>query len=104
MFISRHTKVDVPNSITYLNPTLIFEWYLIRCGSENGYQTYMWTTCSNMITIPGSIVNIVEGGFYDQMMLTLELIDEEFGRCSPLLCSSFFLWRRPRYVALHVFV
>ena len=33
-----------------------------------------------MISILGSIVNIMEGDFYDRLMLILELIDEEFGR------------------------
>ena len=31
-------KVDVPNLVTYLNRTPIIEWYVVRCGSKNGYQ------------------------------------------------------------------
>ena len=33
--------VDMPNSITYLDQTPIFEWYLVRCGSKNRYQKDM---------------------------------------------------------------
>ena len=44
-------KVDVPNSVTYLNRTPIFEWYVDKCGSKNGYQKNMclqkyWLSCS----------------------------------------------------------
>ena len=28
------SKVDVPNTITYLNWTPTFEWYVVRCGSR----------------------------------------------------------------------
>jgi hypothetical protein len=31
-------KGNVPNSTTYLNWTLIFEWCVVRCGSKNGHQ------------------------------------------------------------------
>ena len=44
-------KVDVPNSITYLNRTRRFEWDVVRCGFKNKYQKVMclldsWTMCS----------------------------------------------------------
>ena len=31
-------KVDVPNLVTFLSWTLIFEWYVVRVGFKNGYQ------------------------------------------------------------------
>jgi hypothetical protein len=34
----RKYKVDVSNSVTYLNWTPIFEWYLVWCGSQNGHN------------------------------------------------------------------
>ena len=43
-------KEDVPNLVTYLNRTSIFEWYVIRYGSKNGHQKDVskreWTMCS----------------------------------------------------------
>ena len=30
-------KVDIPKSVTHLNHTPIFEWYVIKCASKNGY-------------------------------------------------------------------
>lgn len=44
-------KVDVPNLITYFNRMLIFQWHVVRCGSNNGYKKRHvceqdWTTCS----------------------------------------------------------
>ena len=41
----------MPNSVTYLNKTPIFDWCVIRCGSKNGHQKKQmfkrdWTTCS----------------------------------------------------------
>jgi hypothetical protein len=31
-------KVDVPNMVTSFNRTPIFEEYVVRCDSKNGYQ------------------------------------------------------------------
>ena len=31
----------MPNSITSLNRTPIFEWYVVRCEFKNGYQKDM---------------------------------------------------------------
>jgi hypothetical protein len=31
-------KVDMPNLVSGLNRTPIFEWYVVRCGSKNGCQ------------------------------------------------------------------
>ena len=52
--IQKSSKVDVLNSVTYLNRTPIFEWYVIRCGSENKHQKDMclkkeWTTRSKHV-------------------------------------------------------
>ena len=30
-------KIDMPNSISYLSRTSIFEWYVVRCGSKRKY-------------------------------------------------------------------
>ena len=52
----------MPNSVSYLDQTLAFEWYANKCGSNNECQEY---TClkeigqhtQNMRTISSSIVN-----------------------------------------------
>ena len=31
----------MPNSVISVNLTPIFEWYVVRCGSKNGYQEDM---------------------------------------------------------------
>ena len=33
-----HIKVDVPNVISYLNLTHIFERHVVWCSPKNGYQ------------------------------------------------------------------
>ena len=33
-----HAKLGIPYYGTYLNCTLIFEWYVAKCGSKNEYQ------------------------------------------------------------------
>ena len=63
---SSWNKVDVPNSVTYLYWTPIFEWYGVWCCSKNKYQKDM---CSietglcvlNMIIMLASIINIIGG-------------------------------------------
>ena len=68
----------MPNSVSDLNQTPIFEWYVVKIGSKNGYQNEAcfretrWHV-ENMITSLGSIVNrIGEGGggrdVYDHLM------------------------------------
>ena len=37
----RSLKVDLPNMVTYLIQIPIFEWYVLWCGSKNGYQKNM---------------------------------------------------------------
>ena len=43
---------------TFLNPTPIFEWYVVRCGFKNEHQK---DVSQEMITILGSIGNNMEG-------------------------------------------
>ena len=54
-------KVDVPNSVAYINWTRVFECYVVRYGSKNGYQKDMCLKvirlcAQNMIAILGSTV------------------------------------------------
>lgn len=61
-------KVDVPNSVKDLYGTSIFQWYVVRRGSKNGYPKDMRLEkvgphAQNMMTIPDSIINIT-GGTY----------------------------------------
>ena len=58
-------RVDVPNSIVYLNWMPILERYMVRCGSKNGYLKVMWLKeiglcAQDVITILGSIINKIE--------------------------------------------
>ena len=51
------------NSVNYLNQTHVFEWYVGRCGSKNGYQEdiclkEIGLCAKNMINIIGSTLNI----------------------------------------------
>ena len=55
----------MPNSVTYLNRTHVFEYYMVRRDSKNGYQKDMYSKeiglhAQNMITIISSIVNLTE--------------------------------------------
>ena len=59
-------KVDVPNSIIYLNHTPIFECYAVKCGCKNEVKKDMYLEdidfCTqNMWTILDSLVNVVRG-------------------------------------------
>ena len=52
LFVHQPFKVNMPNMITYLNWTPIFEWYVFGCGFKNIYQKsgmFKWdrTMCSN---------------------------------------------------------
>ena len=67
-------KVDVPNSVTFLNWTPIFECYVVRVGFKNGYKE---DTCffkkglctqNNISTILSSIIYITKWGLYDHLM------------------------------------
>ena len=58
-------KVDMPNSVTYLNRTPIFEWYVDWCGSrnrcqkDNMYLQEIGLHAQKMITILSSTVNTI---------------------------------------------
>ena len=42
MLVGRqYVMVNMPNSVIFCNWTPIFEWYVVRCSSKNGYQTNM---------------------------------------------------------------
>ena len=62
-------EIDVPHSDTSLRRTPIFECLVVRCGSKNGYLKGIMRLkeiklhVENMITILGSIVNVI-GGTY----------------------------------------
>jgi hypothetical protein len=36
--VALRTLANAPNSVTHLNRTPIFEWYVVWCASKNGYQ------------------------------------------------------------------
>jgi hypothetical protein len=60
----------VPNLVTYLNQTPIFEWCVARVGSKNGCPKDMSFEeirlhAQNMMTILGSTMNIIGGTLYD---------------------------------------
>jgi hypothetical protein len=53
----------MPNSVPYFYWTLVFEWYVVRCGSKNKYQKNMCLKeiglrAQNMLLIISSRVNI----------------------------------------------
>ena len=57
-------KLDVPNSVNYLNQIPIFEWYGVWFGSKNRYQIDMGLKevgphAQNVITMPGSITILI---------------------------------------------
>ena len=60
-----HSIVDMPNSVIDLSQTPIFEWYVVRCDSKNGYQKNIfkrkWTLCSKMISTKINSWNIIRG-------------------------------------------
>ena len=94
-------KVDVPNSVTYLRRTLIFEWYVVWCGSKNKYQK---DTClkeiglhaQNMITIVASIIDLLGGNLYDHSMSTriFTLILNKIYVWAPKIMATTSIWIR----------
>lgn len=66
--------VYVHNPVIYLNHIIIFEWYVVWCGSKVGYQ--------NMIIILNLIVNII-GDTYMTVWL---------GQESSLLILKILIW------------
>jgi hypothetical protein len=62
------SKVDVPNSVTNLNKTLTFEWCVVRCGPKTNMKEdtgleEIGLHAQNMITILGSLHNIIRGAY-----------------------------------------
>ena len=56
----------MPNLVTYLNWTLIFEWFVVSFAWKNAHQKDMCLKeiglyPSNMLTILVSIVNFIDG-------------------------------------------
>jgi hypothetical protein len=65
-------KVDTINLVTYLIQTHVIEWYVVWCGSKNGYQKYM---CLKKIGVCSKYVNHFRlnsqhnwGDLYDHFM------------------------------------
>ena len=73
-FVQVLAKLDVPTSVTQLNRTPISEWYVVRCGSNNGYLRDMCSKdiglrVQNVMTVLSLIVNIIDGDLlYDHFM------------------------------------
>ena len=68
-------KVDLPNLVTYLDWTPIFEWYVVICDSKNRYETDMCLKeiglrAQNMITIFRLNSQHKWGDLYDYLMST----------------------------------
>ena len=53
--------VDTPNSVTYLNQTPLFEWYMVRCDFKNNNITYMCLKEIGLYAIPNSTINVIGG-------------------------------------------
>ena len=55
-------KEDIPYAVTYLNWTLVFEWYVVGSGSKNkhqkGFTCLKESRLLNMATILGAVLNI----------------------------------------------
>jgi hypothetical protein len=54
------TNVDNPYLVTFLMRTFVCEWYMVWCGSKNGYYKHMFLKeiellAQNMITNLGSL-------------------------------------------------
>jgi hypothetical protein len=69
------TKVEGPYLATLLIRTPIIEWYVVWCGSKNGYRkTMLWKEiglhAQNVITILKSTINIKCWNLYYQLMST----------------------------------
>jgi hypothetical protein len=57
------------DSVSYIDQTSIFEWFVVRCASWNGRHKdiclkEIGLCAHNMLTIMGSIINIIGGGTY----------------------------------------
>ena len=66
----------------FLIETAIFEWCVVGCGSKNGYQKNMCLKeiglhAQNLLTILGSIINIIGGLPFNELEESLTLIMNE---------------------------
>ena len=43
-------------------------WYVVCCGAKNGHQKENGWRAQNMVTILGSIADMMEGDLYDYLM------------------------------------
>ena len=57
-------NVNVPNLVTCLNHTPIFQWYVVRCGSKNRYQKGIMCLKEIGLHVLDLIVNKIKGGTY----------------------------------------
>ena len=65
--------MDVPNSNAKIIRSIIFEQYVVRCGSKNGHQMMclkeIGLSAQNMLTILSSIIYMFED-LYDHLLST----------------------------------
>lgn len=58
-----HNKVHTPSRVIYLDLTLAFEWYMVRCGSKSNHEKACFKDVGlralNTLTTLNSIVNII---------------------------------------------
>ena len=78
----------LPSSITHLNRTPIFEWYVVLCGSKKGYHKDTcllkdWIACSNYNTQSRSNSQLYLKGLYNHLMST---------RIFTLIMNKMFVW------------
>ena len=65
----------MPDLVTYLIQIPIFEWYMVRCGSTNGYKKRQvfkrhWTMCSRYDNYSRFNSQHNLRGLYDYLMST----------------------------------
>jgi hypothetical protein len=64
--VNAHCNVNSPNPVIFLIVSHVFEWCVVLCNSQNGYQNgkcinVIGVRAQNMITILSSTINIIEG-------------------------------------------
>ena len=82
-----HYQVDDPYSVAFLTKTPIFNWYVVWCGSKNGYQKHVlqkdWTMCPRYDNHSKVNSQLYWGDLYDQVMSTrifILIVNEIFVR------------------------
>ena len=77
MLQSNTYPLSVRSSVTYLDQTSIFEWWVVRCKFKNRHQERHvfntdWTTCSKFVNHTlGSMVNIIGRAYVAFLWLTV---------------------------------